>query len=203
MSYREFSLAKVKKAFNLSIDEKVDIYANIPELECSQLLTETLSYNVPLALAISTEKARSEMIVTPILIEVRRQFQSKFSLFSGVEFTVDSQKGLNGFCDFIISGSSEQFFVSAPVMMLVEAKNDDIKSGLGQCVAEMYAAQLFNEQEGNQIETVYGAVTTGSIWQFLQLSGNSISIDRSEYYLSNVNRILGILANSINTSLSK
>jgi len=203
MSYREFSLAKVKKAFNLSIDEKVDIYANIPELECSQLLTETLSYNVPLALAISTEKARSEMIVTPILIEVRRQLQSKFSLFSGVEFTVDSQKGLNGFCDFIISGSSEQFFVSAPVMMLVEAKNDDIKSGLGQCVAEMYAAQLFNEQEGNQIETVYGAVTTGSIWQFLQLSGNSISIDRSEYYLSNVNRILGILANSINTSLSK
>ncbi len=203
MSYREFSLAKVKKAFNLSIDEKVDIYANIPELECSQLLTETLSYNVPLALAISTEKARPEMIVTPILIEVRRQLQSKFSLFSGVEFTVDSQKGLNGFCDFIISGSSEQFFVSAPVMMLVEAKNDDIKSGLGQCVAEMYAAQLFNEQEGNQIETVYGAVTTGSIWQFLQLSGNSISIDRSEYYLSNVNRILGILANSINTSLSK
>jgi len=203
MSYREFSLAKVKKAFNLSIEEKVDIYANIPELECSQLLAETLSYNVPLALAISTEKARSEMIVTPILIEVRRQLQSKFSLFSGVEFTVDSQKGLNGFCDFIISGSIEQFFVSAPVMMLVEAKNDDIKSGLGQCVAEMYAAQLFNQQEENQIETVYGAVTTGSIWQFLQLSENSISIDQSEYYLSNVNRILGILANSISTSLSK
>jgi hypothetical protein len=197
MSYKEFSLAKVKKVFNLTTTEEVNVYANIPELDCSNLLTETLSYNVPLALSISTEKARSEMIVAPILIEVRKQLQSRVSLFSGVEFTVDSTKGLNGYCDFIISGSKEQLFVSAPVMMLVEAKNDDIKSGLGQCLAEMYAAQLFNQQEGNDIKTIYGTVTTGSIWQFLQLSQSSVVIDQSEYYLSNVNKILGILTNNI------
>ncbi len=67
------------------------------------------------------------------------------------DFNVDSEKGLTGFCDFIISSSSERLFVSAPVMMLVEAKKEDIISGLGQCVAEMVAAQIFNEREGNEI----------------------------------------------------
>jgi hypothetical protein len=122
MPYSEFTLAKVKKYFDLTTSEDTDIFAAVPELECSEYLAETLQYNVPLALASNSEKARSEMIIAPILIEVRKQLQSQFSLFSGIDFNVDSEKGLTGFCDFIISSSSERLFVSAPVMMLVEAK---------------------------------------------------------------------------------
>lgn len=197
MAYSQFTLDKVKKDFDLITSEKPDIFADIPELEGSELLKETLQYNVPLALSSNSEKARSEMITAPILIEIRRQLNSRFSLFSGIDFTIDIDKGLNGYCDFIISSGSEQLFVAAPVMMLVEAKNEDIKSGLGQCVAEMYAAQLFNKREGNEIPAIYGSVTTGTTWKFIKLVGNVVEIDLSEYYLPNLNKILGILASFV------
>ncbi len=70
------------------------------------------------------------MIISPILLEIRRKFNYEFSLFSGVDFTVDSQQCLNGFCDFILSLSSEQLLVRSPVIVLVESKNENLKSGL-------------------------------------------------------------------------
>lgn len=197
MPYSDFTLAKVKKAFDLTTSEDTDIFAAVPELECSNYLAETLRYNVPLALASNSEKARSEMIIAPILIEVRKQLQSRFSLFSGIDFNVDAEKGLTGFCDFIISSGTERLFINAPVMMLVEAKREDIIAGLGQCVAEMVAAQIFNEREGNEIPVIYGTVTSGTNWKFLKLAGKVVEIDLVEYYLTDVNKILGILASAI------
>lgn len=202
MSYSEFSLAKIKKMLSLTTSEKIDLFADIQEIDCSEYLYEILAYNVPVALASNTEKARSEMIITPILIELRKHLQAKISLFSGVDFNVDTELGLNGYCDFILSSGVEQLFVSAPVMMLVEAKNEDIKGGIGQCVAEMYAAQLFNEQENNNITSIYGAVTSGTNWRFLKLTDKLLEIDLSEYYLTNITKIFGILVNSITQSLN-
>lgn len=197
MSYSDFTLEKVKRTFELTTAEIVDLFGDIPELASSALLTEILRYNVPLALASNSEKARSEMIISPILIDLRRQLKERINLFSGVEFDVDSARGLNGICDFIISDSPEILFVSAPIITLVEAKKENINSGLGQCVAEMLAARIFNERTGNDISTIYGAVTTGSIWKFIKLEGSVIYIDLTEYYLKDVNKILGILANGI------
>ncbi|MEH2399510.1 hypothetical protein [Nostoc sp.] len=132
-----------------------------------------------------------------IELEIRRKFNYEISLFSGVDFTVDSQRGLNGFCDFILSLSSEQLLVRSPVIVLVESKNENLRSGLAQCIAEMVAAQLFNERGGNKIKAIYGAVTIGTIWQFLQLEGNVVSIDLSEYYIKEIKKILGILYSAI------
>src|SRR5262245_21289393 len=41
--------------------------------------------------------------------------------------------------------------------------------GLGQCIAAMLAARLFNALEDQPISTVYGAVTSGNVWKLLQL----------------------------------
>ncbi len=194
MPYSDFSLEKVKRTFELTTSETVDLFGDIPELECSALLTEILRYNAPLAVASNSEKARSEMIISPILLDLRRLLRERINLFSGIEFDVDSARGLNGICDFIISNSSEILFVSAPVITLVEAKKENITAGLGQCVAEMLAARIFNERAGNEVSTIYGVVTTGSIWKFMKLDGSVISIDLTEYYLKDVNKILGILA---------
>jgi len=194
MTYSDFSLASVNKALNLTISSRQDLFSAVPALECSNHLTETLAYNVPFALASNTEKSRSEMIITPILLELTKQFFDRISLFSGVDFTVDSDLGLNGSCDFLISRSVEFLIVSAPTILIVEAKKENINAGLGQCVAEMYAAQLFNEREGNQVSRIYGVVTTGEIWKFLILEGQSVQIDLLEYFLNQVDKILGILA---------
>ncbi|BAZ82299.1 hypothetical protein PN497_18380 [Sphaerospermopsis kisseleviana CS-549] len=193
MAYSDFKLQEVVNKFSLKIIEKVDLFANTPEKECSVILDTILKTNVPLALAINTEKARSEMIIAPVLIEIKNQFTEEISLFSGVDFNVEPEQGLNGVCDFIISKSPEQLFINAPVVTIVEAKNENIKLGLGQCVAEMIAAQLFNHKEGNYIDTIYGVVTTGNMWKFLKLQNQEIYIDLSEYYIKDIKIILGIL----------
>lgn len=197
MAYTDFSLTKFKKNFNITIKEEIDLFATVEPIEISEKLTNTLEETTELALAINTEKARSEMIITPILLEVRRKANYQISLFSGTDFNVDIERGLNGYCDFVISRSREQLTINAPVLIIVEAKNENIKGGLGQCAAAMLAAQLFNEQEGNEIKTIYGAVTTGDIWKFLKLEGTEIFIDLNNYYIQELNKILGILCQGV------
>ena len=197
MAYSDFSLAKVSKTFELKILDAVNMFSAIPELESSNFLVETLLYTVPLAISSNTEKARSEMIIAPILIELRKQLNSEISFFSGIDFTIDPEKGLNGNCDFLISRSPELLILTAPVIIIVEAKKENINGGLGHCVAEMLGARIFNEREGNDIPAIFGAVTSGTNWRFLKLKDQVIEIDLTEYYLRDVNKILGILANSI------
>ncbi|MCZ6677761.1 MAG: hypothetical protein O7E52_10980 [Candidatus Poribacteria bacterium] len=197
MPYNRVTLRKAEKAFQLRIDETKDLFSTVTTVKISDLLSTILEGNVPLALAINTEKARSEMILAPILVEFRKLADPPISLFSGVAFNVDKEKGLTGTCDFIISRSTEQYFITAPVIVIVEAKNDNIKNGLGQCVAEMFAAKLFNEREENGVTTIYGAVTTGDHWKFLKLEDQTVYIDLKEYYLVNVGKILGILLHMI------
>ena len=193
MAYSDFTLDKVLKTFDLAYSEIVEIFTPVPELECSRLLTEVLQENLPVALGSNTEKSRSELIIAPILMEVRKLLDHRVSLFSGVDFTVDTERGLNGNCDFLISRSPELLIVKAPVIAIVEAKKENINLGLGQCIAEMLAAKIFNEREGNEITTIYGAVTTGDRWKFLKLEGKAISVEIGETLLSNLGKILGIL----------
>ncbi|BAZ80252.1 hypothetical protein PN497_10670 [Sphaerospermopsis kisseleviana CS-549] len=197
MAYSDFKLSEIIQKFGLTLNEVSALFADTMEEEPSDLLTTILKENVDLAVSINTEKARSEMIISPILLELRRKLNNQISLFSGVDFNVDNQQGLNGFCDFLISLSKEQLFVRAPVIILVETKNENLKSGLAQCIAEMIAAQLFNEKNENNIRTIYGAVTIGTIWQFLKLEDKLVSIDLSEYYIKDVKKILGILISAI------
>ncbi|QIR36308.1 hypothetical protein HCG51_05750 [Tolypothrix sp. PCC 7910] len=197
MAYSDFTLNKFKKDFNIYIDEEVDLFADIEPREISDQLLTTLEETTELALAINTEKARSEMIITPILLEIRRKANYQISLFSGSDFNVDAEKGLNGYCDFVISRSKEQLTINAPVIIIVEAKNENIKSGLGQCMAAMLAAQIFNEQEKNEIKTIFGAVTTGDIWKFMKLEGINLFVDLNNYYIKELSKIVGILYQGI------
>jgi len=193
MAYSEFTLRKVKSEFNLPIIENLSLFGDATPLKMSDYLQQTLQRNVPLALAINTEKARSELIIINILLEIKDQFPEQISLFSGIDFNVDKNLGLTGFCDYIFSASSEQLYLETPVITIVEAKNENIVSGLGQCIAEMYAANLYNQQENLTLPCIYGAVTTGDEWKFLKLVDRTAYIDRDSYYISNIERILGIL----------
>ena len=77
--------------------------------------------------------------------------------------------------------------------MLVEAKKGELDVGLGQCIAEMFAAQIFNETKDKAIPIIYGCVTSGKLWQFLKLEGKNVTIDINEYQVTPVERIIGIL----------
>ena len=131
--------------------------------------------------------------MAPMLSELRKRMNYQISLFSGVDFTIDLAQGLNGVCDFLVSRSPQQLAVESPVLVLVEAKNDHVKGGIPQCIAEMIAARIFNEREGTPIEPIYGVVTTGSIWNFMKLKGQKIAVDSREYSIETPGKILGIL----------
>lgn len=199
MSYSQFTtLEMIETNLGITIADKVGIFDNISESNYSDFLGQTLQENISLALAINTEKARSELIITPILVELRKQFDYQISFFSGKEFNVDVEKGLNGFCDFLISRSPEQLLIKAPVVALVEAKNDNIQSGLPQCMAEMIAAQIFNERRNNNISPIYGAITTGTNWKFLRLTHQIMEVDLNDYFIDNIRKIIGILKYLVN-----
>ncbi|PZO41504.1 MAG: hypothetical protein DCF19_09905 [Pseudanabaena frigida] len=194
MSYSEFTLESVQTAFDLTIGESANLLNDSPIAESSEFLNQLLKEFVPLALAMNTEKARSELIIAPILVEVRKKYLDKASLFSGVELNIDRDSGLNGVCDFLLSRSPSQLMLKAPVVIVVEAKKENINGALGQCIAEMWAAKLFNQQHENDISVIYGAATTGNDWKFLRLSDRLVEIDLTEYQLSNIDKILGILS---------
>lgn len=197
MAYSEFTLAKVREDFHLTLQENQNLFADVPGIPPSDLLTTILQEYLPLAIAINSEKARSEFIIAPVLVEVRRLSNYQISLFSGKEFNVDPARGLTGYCDFILSCSSEQLYITAPVVEITEAKNENIVAGIGQCIAGMVAAQIFNQKNNNAIDRIYGAVTTGTNWRFLTLQEQTVAIDAIEYYIKEVDKIIGILMQPI------
>ncbi len=187
----------------LQFEEKYDIQQRKVDLFdgkiSDSIVSERLSFDLQEAedlYALQSEKAKSEFIIVPILKELQRNNKSKFRLFSGVALNVT--KDLNGICDYILSQSLDAIEVTAPIFCLVEAKNRTIEEGYAQCTAEMYAANLFNQKYKKDISTIYGCVTTGQEWAFLQLDGSHILIDKNRYYISNMPLLLGVLQTIIN-----
>ncbi|MXV74796.1 hypothetical protein F4Z99_11010 [Candidatus Poribacteria bacterium] len=197
MAYSDWTLETVKKAFQLEEVNAAGIFSNVEPVEPSAHLATALERNVPLAFAMGTEKAKSELIVSAILVELWEHFDRSISFFSGIDFNVDAENGLTGVCDFLVSLSPAQFHVEAPVILLVEAKRDNLTIGLGQCVAEMVAAQRFNVKKGNDIPRVYGAITSGIDWIFLKLEGKKLQLDMAAYTIERCDKILGILAGMV------
>ncbi|HAG82286.1 MAG TPA: hypothetical protein DCL61_14235, partial [Cyanobacteria bacterium UBA12227] len=137
MAYSDFTLRKAKEELNLTFLEGGRFLPKTEPIAPNPYLAEFLAESIPLAIATGSEKARSELIISPILFEVRKLLNRHISLFSGEDFTVDVQAGLSGVCDFLISRSPEQLLIEAPVIMIVEAKEQNFKGGWGQCIAEM------------------------------------------------------------------
>ena len=197
MAYSNFTLGTARKAFQLVTIEKRGIFAGIEPVAPSEHLTAVLERNLPFAIAIGTEKAKSELIVADVLVELCVHFDNRVSLFSGIDFNVDADAELVGVCDFLVSLSPERLDVEAPVVVLIEAKRDSLTDGLGQCVAEMVAAQRYNAEKGNDIRCVYGATTSGTEWLFLKLEGKTLSIDLTAYHIERCDKILGILVSMV------
>jgi hypothetical protein len=192
MAYSEFTLPRLREAFSLTLEEPAHLFAHCQPVLPSDHLHTDLAENLSLALSINTEKARSELVIAPVLLEIRRQMKFQIGFFSGTEFNIAPDEGLTGFCDYILTATKDSYEVRSPVLTLVEAKNENIKAGLGQCGAEMVAAQQLNARSGLH-QPVYGCVTTGSEWKFLKLAGRTLEIDQHEYFINEVSLILGVL----------
>ena len=196
MAYSDFTIDRVRNELGITLDFSASLFDEVSPVAASDWLVDTLALMAPMAMA-NTEKARSEFMVAPILGELVKRLDYGVFVFSGKDFNVDSDRGLAGYCDFLVSRSPESISIQAPVCTIVEAKKEDINGGIAQCIAEMVAAQIFNERKGAAIDRIYGVVTSGMAWRFLVLEGTVARIDRLEYYVSQVDKILGILLSTV------
>jgi hypothetical protein len=177
-TYSGFTLDALLSDFSLRSAQTHFNHDTVP-VSASETLLSTLEENLEVAVAVGNERARCELLVVPILMEVRRHLKKNISLFSGISFSIDPDRGLNGECDYVLSASPDQLRLSAPVVTVVEAKKNDLQAGWGQCGAEMVAARIFNRNTPFE-HVVYGAVTTGTIWQFLRLTDDLLEIEPVE-----------------------
>lgn len=194
MSYSQFkTISSAKAAFDLEVVEGDRFLPEIEAIAPSPILSGFLQESLPIVVTSGSEKARSEGIIYPVLLEVRRQLNRQVSLFSGEEFHVDAAAGLTGTCDFLLARSPQVLEIEAPAVVVVEAKKTELKSGFGQCIAEMVAAQRFNRARQHPIPTIYGSVSNGIQWQFLRLERSTVAIDLNVYPLPPVEPILGAI----------
>jgi hypothetical protein len=192
MAFRDFTFPEVQNQLGLRVED-ADLFSHSKPLPVRDEFASFLRDGADLALANSTEKAKSEFIIAPILLELRRILGPKFVLFSGVEWNVDVARGLNGYCDFLIGRGASQHVLQAPFVAVVEAKNDQIRTGLGQCIASMYAAGVTNDRDGKPVQSIHGIVSTGAAWKFLRLRSDVLTMDIPEYFVDNLPKIMGIL----------
>lgn len=193
MPYKNFNISEVTQKFDLTLVGDNCFLPEIEPVSPNPCLLEYLKESIPLAIAMGTGKARSELIISPIIFELRKLFKKEISFFSGEEFDVDNDLGLTGCSDFIVSLSPEQLFIEAPVLIIIEANKENFKDVLGQCIAQMVAAQKFNNKNDESVSVVYGSVTNGNVWSFLKLEEDIVTVDFTEYSIMPVERLLGIL----------
>ena len=194
MAYSDFTLNKLEQKFGL-LQRKTDLFQKpLRKIKPSRRLKADLEDARLLPLL--SEKAKSEFLIAPLLLELYRNNPHQFTIFSGFAFDVDNANQLNGICDFLFSQYPDAAELRDPVFCMVEAKNRTIEEGFGQCGAEMYAARLYNQAK-NKTEIVHGAVTNGTEWVFMKLQNNELLIDNYRYGIIELPQLLGAFQNII------
>ncbi len=193
MAFSNFTLPSAVADFGLTMVTSQPLFPGVLPVDPGPSVRYTLNELGQLALRVNTEKSRSEWLIAPLLGEMWVRARHTICLLSGVDFTVDKDNGLSGVVDFLAGKGPQVSWITAPVLAVVEGKNESIPGGQGQCAAEMVAAQRFNRASKTDIATVYGVVTTGNNWLFHQLTDTTLVIDTREYLISEADQILGIL----------
>jgi hypothetical protein len=193
MTYREFDLPNALNTFQLT-EEATHLFPDLVLVSPSDWLRESMRRGVPLAQA-GLEKARSEFLIAPVLSEVQNRHTGRVMLHSGRLLEVDKEQGLTGECDFLFASGAAPHLIRTPILAVVEAKKEEVETGLGQCITQMVAARRINQAETPDAAaslTMYGCVTTGNTWQFLRLQGSIVQIDMTQRYIVEIDVLLGI-----------
>lgn len=195
MGYSDFTMDRVRREFGITVRDQV-LFEPLGDLMPSPWLRETLQKGS--GPAFISEKARSEFIVAPILMECRERLQNRINIFSGIHLDVDPAKGLNGECDFILARTPSAKVMQWPLMLILEAKKHDIEQGASQCAAQLIGASRYNERDGRPLPFIYGCVTNGDLWWFLKLQGGELLAHPQVLAINEVSKVLWLIVQCLN-----
>lgn len=191
MAYNKFNFKTVGEKLGISFEYDNQIFKGIKPLEVSAELSRTVQPDDLFPL--HTEIARREWIIGNVFRELIALTGRKICVYSGETFDVEPSLGLNGAVDYLIAKGKTRYPIEGPIIAVAEAKPDNLLTGLGQCIAEMVAARLYNERKKNPSARIFGVVTTGLIWGFLVLEDEMVRMDSREYGIDALDEVLGIM----------
>ncbi len=190
MAFSQFkSIGEVAKRWQISVRNQAFIghSAIVPAQEA---LRERIGVVLEEGLHRPSEAARCEMLIAPVLYDIWLHYRKKFKLWSHTPLEYDST--LVGTPDYLIAKESEYGFavVGSPILVAVEAKQDDFEYGWGQCAAEMLASQKLN----SETTTVFGIVTNGEIWQFGKLEDTTLTQEIASHSINDLDKLFAALS---------
>ena len=128
---------------------------NFPDINNESIQLETLKKNIEKNInyiGINSEIAKREFMIAPILMNLIDYVHPKIK----VEFPLNFNQQLRGTLDYYLQSKNN--------LLIIEAKNSDLERGFMQLAVELIALDKWNNEE--IMPKLYGAVSTGNIWQF-------------------------------------
>ena len=191
MAYRDFSMDDLVKKFGIQeVGVRLFDIKTVIRLEPSEKLKSDIGEADEINL--STEKAVSERLVAPVLVEIKKR-NDFIQIFSGEIITADKAQGLNGEIDFIYAKKPITSKPNTPLLCVTEAKLGFPSKAFPQACAQMLGLRLFNANKGHEIPIIHGIVTDGRIWRILKLEDLTLYVDLTEYSISDLPLLLGVL----------
>lgn len=191
MAYRDFKREDLKTKFGI---QESGVYLFDEEKIRKIAPSESLLIKLGDAkyVNLSTEKALSECVVSPILVEIRKH-NADYQIFSGETITGDKSLGLNGEIDFLFAKIPITTKPDTPIFCVVEAKIGRVIEAFPQATAQMLGVRFFNKKYGNPIEIVHAIVTDGTTWRVLKLEDQTLFVDQNSFSINNLPVLLGVL----------
>ncbi|MEB3231203.1 MAG: hypothetical protein VKJ64_09350 [Leptolyngbyaceae bacterium] len=116
-------------------------------------LAEQIQNSLPLV-SLSSETARREVLVAPIVLAIAIHCQAQLR----IEYPLTVNNWLKGTLDYLLRAPQS--------LIIVEAKRDDLTRGFTELATELIALAQVQE-----VDRLYGAITTGEVWRFGKLDG--------------------------------
>ena len=197
MAFTDFtSIRQVQEAFNIKYAEAN--YLQYEDVEPSKAFLEEFEFSQRHINVLSSEAARCENIIYPILRDVYKNYVDWFSLWSHESISYDTE--LNGTPDYLVSTKSAlgKTVPGTPILVVVEAKRNDFVTGWGQCLAELVAVQKINNDD---LKPVYGIVTDGTLWQFGKLVEDQFTLSETALTVNELKKVFGAIGYLMRDSL--
>ncbi len=189
MAFSDFkNIGEVQKKYNIKYKE--DIFIKASEIQPSENFVKDFVFYKENIDVFSSEASRSEIVISPILRELYKQYYTKYSFW--IQKSISCDDVLSGTPDYIFSEKSVlgKTVLEKPTVIIVEAKRNDFEQGWGQCLAELVASQKIN---GDYERPVYGVVTDGNLWQFGKLEKDCFFKNTESYIVDKLSLLFGAL----------
>ena len=189
MAFSDYkNIAQVQTEFQVRYQEAHFIV--VRPLQPSPIFFEEFAFSLENIDVFTSEGARTEAIIFPILREVYKGHHEKYSFW--IQKAIAFNDKLSGTPDYLFGTKSPlgKTVLELPLVLIVEAKKNDYEQGWGQCLAELIAAQKLNSHSE---QPVIGIVTDGKLWEFGKLVASDFTRNTEGFTVDDLPQLFGAL----------